>query len=257
MLSAAIGFAYSFPTPRPTYSFTNALGEHQSVTIDAFIPEGFDGERMPTVVIFHGVEGATPLSRLVVHYPNAKAISNQGIATFFVRYFDASPYDDLMLLKAGRLDVEAIETIRQRDYEGWIDIACHSIEAIRRQPDVDPDRIAIIGYSLGCYVGTAATSQLCSDGYPCAVVGNFGSVWPEVDIDSSFPPIQFYHGAEDEVVPVGHVRAAVSRLKAVGVQDVELYVYPDQGHVPSGPGSYDIRQRTERFLREEFKLIAE
>lgn len=256
VLSLSIGITYSYPTPRPSYSFEIELNENRSVTIDAFIPDGVEQKQMPAVVIFHGVEGVTPLSRLMVHYPNARAISDKGIATFFVRYFGPSPYDDLMLTKDGALDVDAIEKIRLRDYQGWIDIACQSINKVREQPGVDPDRVAIIGYSLGCYVGTAATSRLCGEGYPCAVVGNFGSIWPEVFVNTSFPPIQFHHGAEDIVIPVENVRAATKRLRESGVHDVELFVYPEQGHVPSGPSSYEIRISTEHFLRKQFSLTS-
>ena len=252
VLIISFSVTYAYPTPRPSYSFQVVVGEDHPVTIDAFVPDVAEDKQLPAVVIFHGVEGATPLSRLMVHYPNARAISNTGIAAFFVHYLGSSSDDHLMLKKNGALDRAAIEKIRRRDYKTWIDIACHSITEIREQPGVDPDRVAVIGYSLGCFVGTAATSRLCEDGYPCAVVGNFGSIWPEVDLNSSFPPIQFYHGANDKVIEVETVRAATKRLQQCGVRDVELFVYPEQGHVPTGPDSFEIRLSTERFLRKQF-----
>ncbi|MEM7316851.1 MAG: dienelactone hydrolase family protein, partial [Planctomycetota bacterium] len=253
VLGAVVGIAYSLPTPRPSYSFRVGQGT-KSVTVDAFLPDGIDARNLPAVVIFHGVEGATPLMRLAIHYPNSKAISAKGVATYFVRYFDASPYDDLMIMKDDALDTDEIEKVRKDDYRQWIDLACQSITEVRNRPEVDPDRIAVVGYSLGCYVGTAATSRLCRDGYPCAIVGNFGSIWPEVEFDQSFPPIQFHHGEQDPVISVEKARQAKDRLLELGAKEVELFVYPEQGHVPSGPGSYDLRLKTEAFLRDKLDL---
>ena len=256
VLTSFIGLMLLFPTPRPSDSFVIELNGGQSVTVDVFEPGDRDNEApIPAVVILHGVEGATPLARHLVHYPNARAISDQGFKAFFVRYFESSPYARLdNLRKEGQLDLDAIETVRLRDYEDWIAIACRAITEIRNRPDVDPDRVAVIGYSLGCYVGTAASARLCEDGYPCAIVGNFGGIWPEIegDVSSSFPPIQFHHGELDEVVPLVNVQAAEKLLNAVGARSVELNVYPGQGHVPMGPGSFDLRLLTEKFLRKQF-----
>jgi predicted esterase len=198
------------------------------------------------VVIFHGVEGATPLVRRAIHYVNAKAICERGYATFFVRYFDASEYEHLVLMKEGELDVAVIEKIRLRDSEDWISIACTSIEQIQQRPDVD--RVGVVGYSLGCYVATAATARLCPQGHPQVVVGNFGAVWPNVKTGPSFPPIHFFHGSDDPVIPLQAVLRSVAKLRESGVPTVELTVLPNQGHVPAGPSSFDIRSKTEMFL---------
>ena len=152
-------------------------------------------------------------------------------------------------MKDGRLDIDAIEEIRLRDYKKWVDVACAAIRKIDRREDVD--QIAVVGYSLGCYVGTAAASRLCEDGIPKAVVGNFGAVWPDVEIGPSFPPVRFYHGALDTVISLADVEAAVARLREAGAPSVELKVYADQGHVPEGLASIEIRNSTEEFLRKQ------
>ncbi len=250
LLSAGVlAMGYYFPAPMPDESITVMSPNGKPVTIDCFLPD--EGEKHSAVVVLHGVEGATLLSRRV-HYLNARAIRDKGYATFFVRYFDASPYEDLMIRKNGHLDVAAIEEIRRRDYENWVDVACAAIRKVDSREDVG--ELVVIGYSLGTYVGTAASSRLSKDGIPKAMVGNFGSVWPEVETDASFPPIRFYHGAQDSVVPLAAIEEAVSRLRESGAPSVELMVYPDQGHVPEGPASLEIRTSTEQFLRSQLSL---
>ncbi|MCS7467824.1 dienelactone hydrolase family protein [Stieleria sp. ICT_E10.1] len=243
-IAAALAVGYYLPAPRPDETFTVTGPNGSPIAIDYFCPPE-NTDNGAAVVIFHGVEGATPLVRRAVHYVNAKAISERGHPTFFVRYFDDFDYDNLMLLKNDQLDVDEIERIRLEDWRKWVSIACDAIEQVKNR---EHDRIAIIGYSLGCYVATAATAELCEKGYPDVVVGNFGAVWPEVQTGPDFPPIHFFHGEKDEVIPIANVFAAVQRMRASGVPSVELKTIPGQGHTPEGPASYQLRIDTEKIL---------
>ena len=243
---ACLAIGYAFPSPTPDETFFVEVDGIGKVNVDCFMPDG-DGP-FPAVVVFHGVEGTSRLSRTFFHYPNCKAISKQGYATFLVRYFDAFPYDDLMKNKEGRLDVEAVEEIRRQDYQEWIEVARVALGTIHERVDVQ--EMVVIGYSLGCYVGSAATSLTCGGGYPKGFVGNFGGVWPEVEIDASFPPSRLYHGEMDSVVPVEEAKKAVAKLIGAGVSDVRLTVYPNQEHLPAGPTASVVRTDTEAFLRD-------
>lgn len=248
-LVAACAFlyvAYLVPTPLPNASFTIATPDLGEVTVDCFFPD--TAGPYDAVVLLHGVEGATNLTRRAIHYPNAKAVSQKGYATFFVRYFEACPYTDLFILdEEENLDVEAIEEIRLRDYKDWIAVAQRAIAEISEREDVE--QLAVIGYSLGCYVGSAACSELCKQNNPPdAFVGNFGAIWPEVELPSSFPPTQFYHGEEDKVIPLQAVKEAVAKLSDIGTTEVSLFTFPGQGHLPEGPASPVMRTSTEAFL---------
>ena len=249
--AACLVVAYLFPTPIPNESFTIATKDTGAVVVDCFLPD--TSGPYDAVVILHGVEGATNLTRRAIHYPNAKAVSQKGYATFFVRYFDACPYSDLLLMdEENQLDVAAIEEVRLRDYRRWIATAQEAIKSIRRRQDIE--KLAVIGYSLGCYVGSAACCELCEQGYsPEAFVGNFGAIWPEVDIPHSFPPTQFYHGEEDEVIPIKDVQDSVARVAAVGDNEVTLISFPHQNHVPDGPVSPVMRTSTEAFLAKHLR----
>ncbi len=247
--TACLAIAFAFPTPLPDETFLVQVPGVGEISVDCFLPEGKGPH--PTVVIFHGVEGATNLTRRAVHYPNAKAVSQKGYATFLVRYFDTCPYEHLMLYEEGSLDVEEIEKIRIRDYQGWIDAAGEALKAVHDRDDVG--EMAVIGYSLGCYVGSAATSRTCVQGYPQAFVGNFGGIWPEIDIAPTYPPTRFYHGSLDTVVPIVNAEQALHKLKTAGIENAELFAYPDQAHIPEGPTSSVIRTSTEDFLRQHLR----
>lgn len=247
--SLALVVAYLVPTPLPSASFSVSTQGVGDVTVDCFLPD--TPGPYDAVVILHGVEGATNLTCRAIHYPNAKAVSRRGYATFFVRYFEPCPYHDLLIMDADNtLDVAAIEEVRLRDYQKWIAVAQQAIATIRERDDIE--QVAVIGYSLGCYVGSAACSELCKqDQPPEAFIGNFGAIWPEVDLPDTFPPTQFYHGEADEVIPLQAVRDSVSRLTALGGNEVSLFTFPYQGHLPQGPASPIMRTSTEAFLARQ------
>jgi dienelactone hydrolase len=247
--SGCLSVAYAYPTPLPDETFVVQLPGVPEIHVDCFLPEG-EGP-YPAVVIFHGVEGATNLTRRAVHYPNAKSVSQQGYATFLVRYFDSCPYEHLMLIDEGSLNVEEIEKIRIRDYQTWIDAAGAALHAVHDREDVGD--MAVIGYSLGCYVGSAATSRTSLKGYPKAFVGNFGGIWREIDIPPTYPPTRFYHGKLDTIVPISNAEQALLKLKTAGIENVELFAYPDQAHIPEGPTSSVIRASTEDFLYQHLR----
>ena len=248
VLIGAVGIR--FPAPLPTETMVLESQDNGRIHIDVFLPPGSGPH--PAVMVFHGVEGASNLVRRAVHFPNAYAIRQKGYATFFVRYFDGQPYRNLALRTPTGLDMEAVETIRLRDYRDWIATAKRAITRIRDRDDIDPDRVAVIGYSLGCYVGSAAVAELATKEFPAAFVGNFGGIWPEIELPERFPPSQFYHGEDDETIPLALALEAVNRLRAVGIA-CELVTYPDQGHVPDGPDGLQIRRDTERFLERTLK----
>jgi acetyl esterase/lipase len=65
------------------------------------------------------------------------------------------------------------------------------------------------------------------------------------------PPMLFYHGEEDRLVPLFGVRRMVEQLTAEGVP-AELYVVGAAGHVPAFLDSA-ARERAVKFLNEHLK----
>ena len=87
-------------------------------------------------------------------------MAQQGHAVFVVHYFDSCEYDDLWLLdNADSLDTKAIGEACYRDSTKWIAAVTGALTHISERPDIDPQQIAIEGYSLGGYIGIAAAQE--------------------------------------------------------------------------------------------------
>ena len=248
VLCLSIKLTLDYPIPRPDLTFEVPV-DNGSISVDVFEPEDSDGEPAPAVVILHGVEGSTSISRRLIHFPNSRAVANRGYRTFFVRYFDNSPHISSLMEWNGRIDLERVEEIRLREYRRWITEIKTVLKAISSRPEVDQDRIALVGYSLGCFLATAIAAERGDQPFPKVIVGNFGAVWEEIEIGDNLPPMQFHNGMQDEIVEKPFVDDAFQRLRDAGVK-FERYEYPNQGHVPVGIDAYEIRLITEDFLRK-------
>lgn len=104
-----------------------------------------------------------------------------------------------------------------------IDLTNH---LLRAEPGVDPERLYVIGNSMGGY-GTwdlitrqprvAAAIPICGGGDPVEVGrGRHVRTWA-------------FHGAQDPIVAVGHSRRLIAALRALGV-GVAYTEFPGAGH---------------------------
>jgi dienelactone hydrolase len=95
-------------------------------------------QKVPVVILFHGTAG--PDSRYEFHRP---ALLEAGIATFEVD-FKSNIY-------TGPSDRPPVET-----FLPW---AFGALVAIRSNPRIDPERVAIMGFSLGGHISVTAASR--------------------------------------------------------------------------------------------------
>jgi carboxymethylenebutenolidase len=105
------------------------------------------------------------------------------------------------------------------------------------QPDVDPQRIAVMGF---CYGGDAALQYSLAHAKPAATGIFYGSLVTDPAELARLPgPVLGIFGAEDASIPLGEVEAFQIGLNAAGVPN-QITVYPGVGHAFVG-GIDEIR----------------
>lgn len=247
-------FCWKMPEPDGTFQFETTGGNVQRlITVQFVLPPKAAIETLrPAIVLLHGVEG--PKHGRMLHLLQARRLAAEGYAVFIVNYFDGLGYTDLLLYRDGKLDVAAIQATGVRDSADWLAATTEALGHIARQPGVDPTRIGVLGYSLGCFVGLttvqlAAEQEAIPDA--AAFVGNWGAMPEQAKFSNAFPPALLFHGECDEVVPVAAARATAAALVTAGVRDVRLKVFAGEPHmIVRGSAADDAYQTTLTFLAE-------
>jgi dienelactone hydrolase len=115
--------------------------------------------------------------------------------------------------------------------------AYRALEFLVKQPSLDANRIALMGFSKGGFA-TLYASMKRFQGYfapPGAEFAAYLPFYPRCDIaffrdeDIADRPIRIFHGEADDWVPVEPVQRYVARLQAAG-KDVSLTTYPGARH---------------------------
>ena len=196
-----------------------------------FVPENQAAARdgkLPMIIFLHGAgERGTDIEKVKVHGP-PKLVESQKDFPFIV----LSP------------QCPTGERWRPHQLAALID------EVISKYP-VDTDRLYLTGLSMGGY-GSWDLSQAYPDKFAAIAPicgGNDINSWM-VDKIKHLPSWVF-HGALDNVVPVGQSAMIVRALKAVEA-DVKFTVYPEAGH-DSWTETYANPTLYEWFLKHEKK----
>jgi dienelactone hydrolase len=190
--------------------------------------------RMPTVILIHGSAGMG--SNLEVW---SQELNRLGVSTFAIDGLtgrglsNVAPDQSLL----GRLN--------------FILDAYGALEVLAAHPRVDPGRVAIMGFSRGGQATLYASLK------------RFNEVWNRSGIDMAayipfYPncattyqsdtevvdaPIRIFHGAADEINPVGPCKSFVERLNEAG-RDAQLTEYPGAHHAFDFPSASEIPTAT-------------
>jgi dienelactone hydrolase len=139
-----------------------------------------------------------------------------------------------------------------------------SLAVLAAHPRVDPDRIAVMGFSRGgqatLYAALKRFHKMWNPGgvdpaayialYPPCITTYIG------DTDVSDHPIRMFHGISDDYVEISPCRSYFARLKAAA-RDVQMTEYPDTWHaydyptMPQVPTVAQNAQTTHCVLKEE------
>ena len=201
----------------------------KSIRLDCFLPEN-NGHRLPAVIALYGSGGGH-----VRMAEPASLLAAQGFAVYVLHYFDRTA------------TTEVNRHIIFRNFPVWMKTVWDAVSFIVRQPHVDPQRVGLLGFSLGAYL---SVSSAAIDSRIAAVVEFFGGLPKEMKFFMRrLCPMLILHGEADPVVPVQeayHLREVLERKKI----DYEIQIYPDVGHGFNGEIWRDAGLRALKFLRK-------
>lgn len=135
----------------------------------------------------------------------------------------------------------------------WLETLRDAFSYVLAHPDVDPQRIGLLGFSLGGFLSLALATQ---EPRIAAVAQLFGGL-PEYFLPSAgkLPPVLILHGGRDTVVPVTEAEKLEEVLKHHRIP-YEIKIYSDQGHHFTGLAQIDALRRVVAFFRRYLREAA-
>jgi carboxymethylenebutenolidase len=229
------------------------------IAVEVFEPvaEG----KYPAVVLLHTLDGLEGDCGTLYRCAAEKCAA-RGYVVLLVHYFDrtAARKEDRQALRgqflrcakgytAGNADRESL-----RDhFNAWADAVRDAVGYARSLPEVDGDRVGLVGFSLGAFLALTVAAE--EDLRIAAAVDFFGGL-PEEKWEGlkQLPPTLVFHGDRDQTVPVRQAEALRDWLTEHRVPG-EVKVYRGVDHVflqPKGGLNFaavaDAQQRTAAFL---------
>jgi carboxymethylenebutenolidase len=166
----------------------------------------------------------------------ASLLAAQGYAVYVLHYFE----------RTGTTQIDGLPTIA-RNFPAWMKTLWDAVSFVARQPSVDPERIGLLGFSLGAYL---ALSAAAIDSRVKIVVDYFGGFPREMKLFMRrFCPVLILHGEQDATVPVAEAYHLQQMLEKKQIP-YEMKIYPGVGHGFSGEIWRDSGLRTLAFLNQ-------
>lgn len=203
----------------------------KTIAIDCFVPESENTQqRWPAVIALHGSGGGHDSLAATAH-----PLAGQGFCVYVPHYFDRTG------------TVEAAMPAMFLDFPLWMKTLWDLTSLVSQQPLVDPDRIGLVGFSLGGYL---AMSLASIDPRIRVVVEYFGGLPKEIKLFMRrLPPTLILHGDADTVVPVAEAHSLQQILQERSVP-CEMRIYPGEGHHFTPETRVDADHRMQAFLKK-------
>ena len=217
-----------------------------------FYPYGHEeGDRFPLIVVPHGGPASADTDTWSASYVEPHPLWRQrGAGMLWVNYHGSSNYG-----------LEWVESIRGRYYELEIPDIENGVDALIERGLVDPDRLAVVGWSNGGILGAELITR--TDRYKAASIGaadvEWISDWANVAFGASFdnyyflgPPWEqldhyiekspffrltevttptiIFTGDKDTNVPPHQSWSLFRALQQIGKAPVRLVVFPGEPH---------------------------
>jgi carboxymethylenebutenolidase len=210
-------------------STASFLSGSTPVRVEMFGPEG-EGD-YPAVLVLHGAGGIDAGNKYVRQF--GAAIAAHGVVALLIHYFDRTG-----TTYAGDATILC-------EFPVWLETIRDAVTYATKLPNVTPDRLGLVGYSLGGYLAMAHATQ---DERIRAVVELAGGI----DADSAknarrFPPVLVVHGKDDRRVPFERAKEVQRVWKQAGAE-IETRFYPGEGHILSAGAALDALSAGLQFL---------
>jgi dienelactone hydrolase len=178
------------------------------VPIECFTP-GVRG-RFPAILLLHGSGGLDPGTAYVFR-AIGREFAERGYIVLIPHYFECTDH------VIGR-------RFPPKEFQELMQAVEDAIEFAASHRAVDPDRIGLVGYSMGAYFAFFLGAR---DPLIKAVVSCSGSL--PVESKSKFPPLLILQGSEDRGNPLARIKQFLEYLKAKGTPYAN-HVYKGMGH---------------------------
>jgi carboxymethylenebutenolidase len=187
----------------------------------------------PAILLLHGSGGnAAFWSERIAPF-----LAGRNIALYVIHYFD----------RTDTIHAQYDEIIDGYHFPAWLSAVADGLAYIRTRPSVDPNRIALLGFSLGSFLALSLASDPATN--IRAIVELSGGL-PEpyaARATSAFPPTLIFHGSTDTYVTVSDAEKLDARLTELKVTH-ESHIYPKQGHFFDKITQLQILAATVKFL---------
>jgi dienelactone hydrolase len=200
------------------------LGEKQGTPVtlagELRLPMSPPGTKVPVVIFVHGIAG---LGTIADGW--ARALNSWGIGVFIPDHLSGRG-----IAPMSREDFGLSGPARMVD-------VYHALPRLLKDPRIDPERIAIMGYSYGGLVTLLSSQERFQTRYGlpnvqfAAYIALYANCFLRLrdDVKVAARPIRLFHGAGDDWCPVEQCRALVADMKKAGA-DVTLTEYPGASH---------------------------
>lgn len=201
----------------------------KSVRLDAYLP-ATSATSLPTVIALYGAGG-----NVAGMEGYSRALASKGFAVYLLHYFDRTGTQF------------ADKPIIFRNFPVWMKTLWDAISFLEQQPQVNKDRIALLGFSLGAYLSLANSAI---DHRVRVVVEFFGGMPKEMKLFiRRLCPVLILHGADDATVPVEEAYQLQNLLEKKKIA-YEMKIYPAVGHGFDAETWKDAGVRSLEFLQK-------
>lgn len=195
----------------PIENLTSFESVGKSIRAELFRPTG--GGKHPGVILLHGSGGMDEWGSGFLRTLAAQ-LQSAGFVTAIVYYMDRDG-----LKSADRLQIEP-------HFQGWLGTIGDGITWLQKQPEVNVDKIGVMGHSLGAHLALMVASQ---DKRVGAVVDMAGRLVAPLPAGTAMPPVLILHGGKDDIVLPASARGIESTMKRLK-SPLKKQIYAKEGH---------------------------